>query len=81
MSAGSLFGTGLNILIVGAVWAILAVVVVKLNTYANTLGLSAEAMNTIYFLEVAFGVSGLLYLIAVILNHWITSKNEASGGV
>ena len=81
MSAGSLFGTGLNILIVGAVWAILAVVVVKLNTYANTLGLSAEAMNTIFFLEVAFGVSGLLYLIAVILNHWITSKNEASGGV
>ena len=81
MSAGSLFGTGLNILIVGAVWAILGVVVVKLNTYANTLGLSAEAMNTIYFLEVAFGVSGLLYLIASILNYWITSKNEASGGV
>ena len=81
MSAGSLFGTGLNILIVGAVWAILGVVVVKLNTYANTLGLSAEGMNTIFFLEVAFGVSGLLYLIAVILNHWITSKNEASGGV
>jgi len=81
MSAGSLFGTGLNILIVGAVWAILGVVVVKLNTYANTLGLSAEGMNTIFFLEVAFGISGLLYLIAVILNHWITSKNEASGGV
>ena len=81
MSAGSLFGTGLNILIVGAVWAILGVVVVKLNTYANTLGLSAEGMNTIFFLEVAFGISGLLYLIAVILNHWITSKNEASTGV
>ena len=81
MSAGSLFGTGLNILIVGAVWAILGVVVVKLNTYANTLGLSADGMNTVYFLEVAFGVSALLYLIAVILNHWITSKNEASGGV
>jgi len=81
MSAGSLFGTGLNILIVGAVWAILGVVVVKLNTYANTLGLSADGMNTVYFLEVAFGISGLLYLIAVILNHWITSKNEANAGV
>ena len=81
MSAGSLFGTGLNIFVVGGVWAILAVVVIKLNAYANTLGLSADGMNTIYFLEVAFGVSALLYLIAAILNHWITSKNEASGGV
>ncbi len=81
MSAGSLFGSGLNILVVGAVWAILAVVVVKLNAYANTSGLSADGMNTIYFLEVAFGVSALLYLIAVILNHWINSKNDANAGV
>jgi len=81
MSAGSLFGTGLNIFVVGGVWAILAVVVIKLNAYANTLGLSADGMNTIYFLEVAFGVSGLLYLIAAILNFWINSKNEASTGV
>lgn len=81
MSAGSLFGTGLNILVVGGVWAILAVVVVKLNTYANTLGLSADGMNTIYFLEVAFSVSALLYLVAVILNHWINSKSAANQGV
>jgi ABC-type sulfate transport system permease subunit len=77
----SLFGTGLNILVVGGVWAILGVVVVKLNTYANTLALSADAMNTIYFLEVAYGVAGLLYLIAVILNHWIVEKNAANQGV
>lgn len=81
MSAGSLFGTGLNILVVGGVWAILGVVVVKLNTYANTLGLSVDGMNTIYFLEVAFSVSALLYLVAVILNHWINSKSAANQGV
>jgi ABC-type sulfate transport system permease subunit len=77
----SLFGSGLNILIVGGVWAILGVVVVKLNAYANTLGLSADGMNTIYFLEVAFAASGLLYLIAIILNHWIVEKNSANQGV
>jgi len=81
MSAGSLFGTGLNIFIVGGVWAILAVVVIKLNAYANTMGLSADGMNTIYFLEVAFGISGLLYLIASILNFWSNAKNEANMGV
>ena len=77
----SLFGTGLNIFVVGGVWAILGVVVVKLNTYANTLGLSADGMNTIYFLEIAFGISGLLFLIASVLNYWITSKNDANAGV
>ena len=81
MSAGSLFGTGLNILIVGGVWAVLGVVVVKLNTYANTLGLSADGMNTIYFLEIAFAASGLLYLIALVINHWISAKNESNAGV
>ena len=81
MSAGSLFGTGLNILIVGGVWGVLAVVVVKLNTYANTLGLSADGMNTIYFLEIAFAASGLLYLIALVINHWLNSKNESNAGV
>ena len=81
MSAGSAIGSLMNILIVGAVWAVMGVVVVKLNAYANTLGLSADAMNTIYFLEVAFSVSCVIYLVAIILNHWINSKNEANMGV
>jgi len=81
MSAGSTIGSLVNLVIVGAVWVVLGVVVVKLNAYANTLGLAQDAMNTVYYLEVGFWVSGLLYLIAVILNHWITSKNEASMGV
>jgi hypothetical protein len=81
MSAGSLFGTGLNILVVGGVWAVLGVVVVKLNSYANTLGLSADGMNTIYFLEIAFAASGLLYLVAAIINYWINAKSEANAWV
>jgi hypothetical protein len=81
MSAGSAIGSLTNILIVGAVWVCLAIVVVKLNAYANTLGLSADGMNTVYALEIAFMASGFLYLIAVIINHWITSKSEASMGV
>lgn len=81
MSAGSTVGSLTNIIIVGGVWCVLGVVVVKLNAYANTLGLSADGMNTIYFLEVAFAISGVLYLIAVILNAWITAKSEANMGV
>ena len=81
MSAGSTLGSLTNLLVVGAVWAIGGLVVVKMIQYANTLHLSADASNTIYMLSVAYGVAGILYFIAVILNHWIVSKNEASMGV
>lgn len=81
MSGGSTLGTLANIIVVGAVWAVLAVVVTKLNSYANTLGMSADGMNTVYFLEVAFMASLALYLVVLILNHWINSKNEANMGV
>jgi uncharacterized membrane protein YeaQ/YmgE (transglycosylase-associated protein family) len=81
MSAGSTFGSLMNIILVGAVGAVLGVVVVKLNAYANTLGLSQDGMNTVYFLEIAFASCFVLYLIAVILNHWIVSRNEANMGV
>ena len=81
MSAGSTIGSLVNLVVVGAVWCVLGVVVVKLNTYANGMGLAQDAMNTIYYLEIGFWISGFLYLMAVILNHWINSKNEASMGV
>lgn len=81
MSAGSALGSLTNILVVGAVWAVGGLVVVKFIQYCNTLSLSAEASNTVYMLSVAYGISGALYIIALILNHWIVSKNEASMGV
>jgi hypothetical protein len=49
--------------------------------YANTLHMSQDASNAVYTLSVAYGVCGVLYLIAVILNHWITAKNASSMGV
>ena len=81
MSAGSILGSLTNLLVIGAVWAIGGLVVVKMIQYANTLHLSADASNTIYMLSIAYGVGGILYFIAVILNAWIVSKNEASMGV
>jgi hypothetical protein len=81
MSAGSAIGTLFNILMIGGVYGVLGFAVVKINAYANTLQLSADAMNTIYFLDVGFAVSGVLILIAYIINHWVNSKNEASQGV
>jgi hypothetical protein len=80
MSA-SIVGTLFNILVIGGVWAVLAVVVVKLNAYANTMGASQDAMNTIFFLEIAFISAPALILVAYTLNAWITAKSEASQGV
>lgn len=81
MPASSTFGTLFNIIMVGGVWCVLAFVVVKLNAYANTMGLGADAMNTIFFLEVAFMATPVLVLIAYVINHWINSKNAANTGV
>ena len=53
MSAGSTLGSLTNLLVVGAVWALGGLVVVKMIQYANTLHLSADASNTIYMLSVA----------------------------
>ena len=81
MSAGSILGSLTNLLVVGAVWAIGGLVIVKVIQYANGLGMSADAANTVYIFSIAYGISGILYLIAVILNHWIVNKSEASMGV
>jgi hypothetical protein len=72
------WGTLLNIVVVGGIWAVMGVVVVKLIQYANTMGLSADASYTVYALSVAFWASGFLFLIASIINHWIVAKSEAN---
>jgi hypothetical protein len=72
------WGSLVNILIVGGVWVALGVVVVKLITYANTMGLSGDASFDVYALSIAFWSSGFVFLIASILNHWIVAKSEAN---
>jgi hypothetical protein len=77
----SAWGSLLNLVMTGGVWIALGVVVVKLIQYANTMGLSADASFTINAMAIAFWVSGFLVLIATIINHWITAKNEAALGL
>lgn len=69
----------LAILIVGALGVVLGLVIDTGNSMFT--GLSADASNTIYFLEVAFGVSFILFLLAVIFSHWINEKSDANQGV
>lgn len=80
-SSGSGIGALTNIIIVGVVWAVLGVVVVKLITYANTLNLSQNAMDVLYFMVVAYGVSGFLWLIAQVISHWMNEKSMMNQGV
>jgi hypothetical protein len=81
MSAGSALGTLFNILMIGGVYCLLGFGLVKITAYSNTMSLSADAMNTIYFLNVGFAVSGVLILVAFVINHWIQSKSDATMGV
>lgn len=78
MSAGSALGSLTNILIVGAVWAVFGIVILKLNQFIATQPMGADALGLITILEVAYGFIGIIYLIAVVVNHWINSKNMAS---
>jgi hypothetical protein len=80
-SAGgaSAVGSLLAILIVGAVTAVLGFAIQKSQMFFT--GLSADASNTIWTLEIAFGASAVIFLIAVLLNHLINEKSDANQGV
>jgi len=72
-------GSLLAILIVGAVIAILGYALQISQKFFT--GLSADASNTIWTLEIAFGACGIIFLIAVLLNHLINEKSDANQGV
>ncbi len=74
-TAGSIFA----IIIVGAVAAALGLAIDQSNQFFT--GLSADASNTIFYLEVAFGIVCILFLIAVIINHWLNEKSKSNMGV
>jgi hypothetical protein len=78
MSAGSGFGSLTNIIVVGSLWAVFGAVILAFNQFIQTMPLSQDAMNCVLILESAYAVSGVIYLLASILNHWINSKNEAN---
>jgi hypothetical protein len=75
----STIGSILAIFLVGGVGAVLYMVLDKFNQLF--VGLSADATNTINTLEIAFGVTFVLFLIAVIINNWLNEKSEQNQGV
>lgn len=79
MAGASTIGSLMALLIVGAVGCILYYAIDKSNKMFT--GLSADASNTIFYLEIAFGSCFILFLIAVVLNHWINEKSDANQGV
>ena len=69
----------LAIVIVGAVIAILGLAIDKSQVMFT--GLSADASNTIWTLELAFGATAVIFLILVILNVLLSEKSDANQGV
>lgn len=79
MAGAGAIGHLLAILIVGAVAAIVGLVLQKSQPLFT--GLSADASNTIWYLEIGFLALPTLFLIAVIISHWINEKSSANQGV
>lgn len=78
-AGASTLGTLLAIIIVGAVGAIV-LLVIQLSQWMFT-GLSADASNTIYFLEIGAGSVAVIWLIAAIINNWLNEKDAGNQGV
>lgn len=79
MAGASAIGHLFAILVVGAVGAVLEYVIFK-SQFMFT-GLSADASNTIFYLETGMLAVPVLFIIAVILSHFINEKNSANAGV
>jgi hypothetical protein len=85
MSAGSLVGLVINFLVVGLIFGCMGFVCDKIILTANSsitgLMLSQDALNTLYYLSLAFKAIPFLYLLALLLNHIIQTSNETTGEV
>lgn len=77
-AGASALGTLFAICIVGAVAVCLGYSIDVSNQFFT--GLSADASNTIFLLEIGFGAAIILFLIAAIINHWMNEKSEANQG-
>jgi len=78
-AGASALGSLLAIFIVGGVAAVLGLAIDRSQVFFK--GLSADASNTIYTLEIAFSASVIIFLVAVIINHWLSEKSDANQGV
>lgn len=76
MSAGSMFGTVLNFLIIGGVCAVIGAVIAIFIGMTASYDLPQAAVNTLWYLELIFFAFPFIYLIANWLNHIITSSSE-----
>ena len=69
---GSLYA----IFVVGLIESILGYVIFKMQPVF--VGLSANGSNTVYILEAGFLVIPVIWLVALVVNHWLNEKSEAN---
>jgi hypothetical protein len=81
MSAGSAFGSLTAILIGSSIGVVLGIALYFITTIASGLDLPQDAVNVINMLVIGYWAMFIILLVATVINHWIVSKNEASGGV
>jgi hypothetical protein len=81
MSAGTLAGFVINFLIVGFIYGCLGVVCDYIIRAANSsitpIGLSQDCLNTLTTLSYIFKILPVLYLLALIVNHYIESTKDS----
>jgi len=82
MSAGTLVGFVINFLTVGFIFGCMGVVcdyiVNTANSSITTIGLSQDCLNTLTTLSIIFKIIPLIYLVALIINHYIESMKEST---
>ena len=79
IAGASAVGHLMAIIITGFIGIVVEYVVQKSNP--SFTGLSQDATNTIQFLEVALVYVFMLFLIAVIISHYINEKSMSNQGV
>ena len=82
MSAGSVFGTLLNIIVLSAMWCVIYKMFRLLVTIAN--GVSAPSMDMLNLLtqiDLILVAGPVIIIISLMANHMINSVNEQNLGV
>lgn len=82
MGAGTLLGYIINFLIVGFIFGCIGVVcdyiINTANSSITTIGLSQDCLNTLTTLSMIFKVIPFLYLLALIINHYVESMKDST---
>jgi hypothetical protein len=79
MSAAGTIGLGINSLVICGLCIIFGKVIDIFVFTANMLSLPQDALNVIGYLIIGFYAFGIIYLLALIVNHIIVTNNETSG--